>query len=190
MRGFFFMDKNEVRQRILKQRLALSEDKVEEHSDIIQGHVLKSPLWPQRGRIGIYSSIKNEIHTHKLFQRALEQGLHVYFPRVEQGLFYYEVNGPEDLQRGAWGIMEPVRHCHILPPDEKLDLIIVPGIVFSKDCYRIGYGRGFYDRVIGVVGDVGVGLAYDFQVLSDIPLDEWDKRLAAVMTEMHEYKAK
>lgn len=177
------MDKNEIRKKILEQRLALSAEKVTEHSHVIQEHLIKSPYWPQKGRLGIYSSIKNEVLTHRIFQRALEQGLHVYLPRVEQGLVYYEVNGPEDLQRGAWAIPEPQRHCPILAQDEKLDLVVVPGIVFDKTGARLGYGRGFYDRVLDLVGDTYVGLAYDFQVQDELPTDPWDKKMAAVVTE-------
>jgi 5-formyltetrahydrofolate cyclo-ligase len=180
--------KNEIRQKLLADRLALTEDKVRAWSDIIQDHILKSPLWPSRGRVGLYFSTKNEVLTYSLFQRALEQGLHVYFPRVEQGLGFYEVNGPEDLQRGAWAIMEPLRHCLPIPPEEKLDLLVVPGVVFTKDGYRLGYGRGFYDRIVDDIAKSSVGIAYDFQLVESVPLDEWDKRLDAVITEKHVYR--
>lgn len=182
------VDKLTLRQQLLQQRLDIANERMQEWSDIIQYHVLKSPFWPERGRVGLYSPMKNEVHTYRLFQLALEQGLHVYFPRVEQGLKFYEVNGPEDLQRGAWAIPEPHDPCPMLPQDEKLDLLIVPGIVFTKDCHRVGYGRGFYDRVVGIVSERCVGLGYHFQVVNTAPLDEWDKPLNAVVTEQQIFR--
>lgn len=182
------MDKDTIRQNLLQERTGLSAERVSELSEIIQEHLVKSTLWPKSGRIGIYASVKNEVLTHKLFQMALEQGLHVYFPRVEQGLSFYEVNGPEDLQRGAWAIPEPQRHCPMLAEDEKLDLLIVPGLAFTRDCRRIGYGKGFYDRVVGEISMQSLGLAYDFQVLEDFPGDVWDRRLDGVLTEKRLYK--
>lgn len=183
------MTKDEIRQALLQERLSLTEDKVLEMSTIIQDAVLRSPYWPERGRIGLYSSVKNEVLTFKLFQKALEQGSHVYFPRVEQGLKFYEVNGPEELQRGAWAIPEPLMECQPLPDNEKFDLLIVPGLAFTKECNRIGYGKAFYDRVMEEVGPVCVALAYDFQVVEHIPVEPWDKILTAVVTEKRVYES-
>jgi 5-formyltetrahydrofolate cyclo-ligase len=123
--------------------------------------------------------------TQTLFQKALESGLHVYFPRVEQGIKFYEVNGPEDLEKGSWSIPEPKIHCRELVADAKFDLLVVPGIVFNKDCFRIGYGRGFYDKFFSslAVEVPTVSLAYDFQVVDFFEQDVWDKPVKAVITE-------
>ena len=180
--------KDEIRQALLQERLSLPEASVLAMSSAIQDTVLRSPYWPQHGRIGLYSSVKNEVLTFTLFQKALEQGLHVYFPRVEQGLKFYEVNGPEELQRGAWAIPEPIIECKPLLDGEVFDLLIVPGVAFTKDCHRIGYGKAFYDRVMEDVGPVCVGLAYDFQVVPQIPTEPWDKILTAVVTEKRVYE--
>lgn len=158
-------------------------------SQTVQDKFLKSSLCPERGRIGIYSSVKNEVRTTKIFQWALEKGLHVYFPRVEKGILFYEVNGPDDLQRGSWSIPEPKKHCPILEEDENLDVLIIPGIVFSKDCCRVGYGKGFYDAFIDTLeGTVPIiALAYDFQVIDSFPVDAWDRSVNAVVTEKKIY---
>jgi len=147
------VNKEQVRKVMLEKRLSLSQEDVEEFSKIIQNHCLKSPMWPKTGRVGLYAPVKNEVMTQTIFQKALEAGLHVYFPRVEQGIRFYEVNGPDDLQRGSWSIPEPMKHCNVRKKDHHFDLLIVPGIAFTKDCYRIGYGRGFYDKFIAKLPD-------------------------------------
>lgn len=182
------MTKNVLRKDILKKRSQMEYGYVQELSTKIQDSLLQSDLWPQTGRVGLYASIKNEVFTFRLFQYSLEQGLHVYFPRVEQGIAFYEVNGPEDLRRGAWGIPEPNKNCRHIPADESLDLLVVPGVAFTKEGCRLGYGQGFYDRYLEDKKLITVGLAYEFQLVPELPCDEWDKKLDAIITEKHIYK--
>lgn len=179
------MTKNEVRDVMLEKRLSLSPEEVEEVSKVIQDRCIKSPLWPKKGRIGLYAPVKNEVMTQTIFQKALEAGLHVYFPHVEQGIRFYEVDGPDDLQRGSWSIPEPKKHCVARKKEHHFDLLIIPGIAFSKDCHRIGYGRGFYDKFISklIQDSPTIALAYDFQIVDSFPLDEWDEPLSGIMTE-------
>lgn len=179
------MQKDEIRNTILQKRLQMNEKSVLDLSKSIQEEIIKSKFWPQKGRIGLYSPVKNEVHTHLLFQRALESGLRVYFPRVEQGIQYYEVNGPDDLVRGSWSIPEPQMSCEPMPAEQTFDLLIVPGVAFTKDGFRVGYGRGFYDRFIsGLSARVPVlALAYDFQIVDQIPSDEWDQPIHGVVSE-------
>jgi len=181
--------KDIVRQNILKLRETLSSEKVSKLSQKIQDRVFKANFWPKSGRVGLYAPVRNEVMTQSIFQKALESGLHVYFPRVEQGIQFYEVNGPEDLQKGSWSILEPKKDCVALSPTEKLDLLIVPGIAFTKMGHRIGYGRGFYDKYISDLAQniPVVGIAYDFQVIENFPLDDWDQPLTGVMTEKSFY---
>lgn len=177
--------KDEIRTQKLAQRLELNEERRNELSQAIQEKLIKSSLWPQAGSVALYAAVKGEVLTHTLFQKALESGLHVYFPRVEQGIKFYEVSSPDDLQRGSWSILEPKMSCPELAADKTLNLLVVPGIAFSKNGYRIGYGRSFYDRYLEDqdVPPVSAGLAYDFQIIDSFPLDEWDRALSAVTTE-------
>ena len=183
--------KDEIRQQLLKQRLDLSAKDVERHSHVIQDRLMKSAMWPKSGHVGLYSPVKNEVLTHDLFQKGLEGGLHVYFPRVEQGIQFYEVNGPDDLQKGSWAIPEPKKNCNLLENDVSLDLLVVPGIGFDHDGYRVGYGKGFYDDFIAGISKKMpvIGLAYDFQMIKTFAIDEWDQQLSGVMTEKSFYSA-
>jgi 5-formyltetrahydrofolate cyclo-ligase len=190
--GHTMSEKDDIRKALLDERLLLSEERVHTCSRATQERLLKSPYWPKSGRVGLYAAVKNEILTHDLFQRALEQGLHVYFPRVEQGIRFYEVNGPEELRRGSWSIPEPIPDCPILSEEDnhRLDLLVVPGIGFTRDGFRVGYGKGFYDQYLGKYAARCVGLAYDFQIVDGFSKDSWDKPLSAVVTEKAIYKAK
>ena len=181
------MTKDQIRKKILEERLALSLERVHSLSLTIQQKIVLLPLWKKAQRVGLYSPVKNEVETRFLFTKALEEAKNVYFPRVEQGVQYYEVNDPADLQKGAWGVLEPKHGCVTLPPNTRLDLVIIPGIGFSSQGFRLGYGRGFYDRFLTSFTGATMGLAYEFQMIPSIPIDLWDCRLQYVMTEKKEY---
>ncbi|EKD41904.1 MAG: hypothetical protein ACD_73C00447G0001 [uncultured bacterium] len=178
--------KEELRKSILQKRLDLSPAFIHEQSQKIQKAVLNLPLWVQSQKIGLYSAVKNEVETMLLFMTGLEQGKNIYFPRVEQGLHFYEVLGPEDMQKGAWAILEPKQHCEPLGEEEKLDLVIVPGVVFDKSRNRIGYGKGFYDGVLKQFLETSIALAYDFQVVEEIKADSWDVKVKKIITDVRE----
>lgn len=179
--------KEELRKSVLEKRLALPEDKIHLLSKPIEEKLIRHSLWSACEKIGLYSPVKNEVETKLLFMQALERGFSVYFPRVEQGLRFYEVNEPSDLQKGAWGIPEPKDSCVPLEKPQDLELIVVPGIVFDKKGHRLGYGKGFYDHFLKDFPNQTVGLAYDFQVLEELPADAWDVRLKKIITEKNEY---
>jgi len=181
------MSKEELRKTILQQRLALTSVLAHEKSQKIQKAVLASPEWSKAQKIGLYNFVKNEVETTLLFMTGLEQSKNIYYPKVEQGLHFYEVSGPEDLQKGAWAILEPKDHCKALGAGEKLDLVIVPGVVFDKSCNRIGYGKGFYDNVLKEFAGASIALAYDFQVVDSIEADVWDVRLNKIITDAGEF---
>lgn len=178
--------KNELRQKHLKMRVALDPLKVHDQSILIEEKVLKNPLWISARRIALYSPVKNEVETHLLFLKGLEQGKEIYYPKVEQGLNFYQVEDYDQFVKGAWGILEPNETCRLLPPSENLDLIILPGIVFDRLGYRIGYGRGFYDRVMAERKLIAMGLGFQCQLVDEIPRDDWDQRLSALVTEKEE----
>lgn len=181
--------KDELRQAMLERRLALSADEVSQMGSAIQDRVLKHKLWANAERVGLYSAVKNEVETTMLFHKALEQGKSLYYPRVEQGLNFYEVHERGDLHKGAWGILEPKHGCQVLMADQKLDLLIVPGVVFDVRGFRIGYGKGFYDIYLASMELKAFGLGYDFQMVPEIPADNWDRRVGSVLTEKREYIA-
>lgn len=179
--------KEEIRELVLDERLAMPEDELKSRSEVIQKRLLQSEYWPKTGRVALYASVKNEVQTFDLFQSALEKALHVYFPRVEQGIEFYEVNGPEDLQKGSWAIPEPKLSCAALPEGKEFDLMVVPGIVFDPKGYRIGYGKGFYDQAIEKHQAFTLALAFDFQIKEGLPRDPWDQKIDVILTENHIY---
>lgn len=151
---------------------------------------MSSAFWKVLKSVGLYSASKNEVETNRLFLDSLERGISVYFPRVEQGIRFYEVSDPEELQKGAWGIMEPKHSCPPLPGDQSLDLLLVPGVAFDQSGYRLGYGKAFYDQVLALYYPNTIGLAYEFQLVHELPVEKWDRTVSRVVTEKKVYEFK
>ena len=181
--------KSQLRKDILKVRNGLVPTQVNEKSERIAARLLALDEYRRSRTIMIYLDYRNEVRTGELVKESMTAGKNVAVPvtdvagrRLTPSLL---LDFPGDLQPGAWGIPEPGPQA-VRPLDpEKLDLVIVPGVAFDTAGYRLGYGRGFYDRFLPRTGPgtVFAGLAYEFQVLPDIFPGPHDIPVHIILTE-------
>jgi 5-formyltetrahydrofolate cyclo-ligase len=134
-----------------------------------------------------FVSFGSEIDTIPMIERALALGKRVAAPRadpVSRTLTPCELPSPsEDLVPGAHGIREPKPHCPPVDPAE-LDLVVVPGVAWSEDGYRIGYGGGYYDRFLErCVRAARVGLGFEMQVMPEVPHGQADLPVDILVTD-------
>jgi 5-formyltetrahydrofolate cyclo-ligase len=109
----------------------------------------------------------------------------VCLPKVQDGkIAFYQIDGLNDLKIGIYNINEPQPTNDV--KDEKIDTLIVPGIVFNKHGYRIGYGKGYYDRFLAQFSENGIniiGLGYDFQIFNGlINFEPHDFKMTVLVT--------
>jgi 5-formyltetrahydrofolate cyclo-ligase len=133
-------------------------------------------------------SEKNEADIVPFLDYLFEEGHEIYFVRIKDDhLETAKVTTLEDLEAGKLGIKEPKL---IIDADNHMsfDLILVPGVAFSEDCHRIGYGKGFYDKLLANIRGLKLGIGYDFQVVPKIPQEEHDVQLDMVITEKSIYR--
>jgi 5-formyltetrahydrofolate cyclo-ligase len=95
-----------------------------------------------------------------------------------------KIDSFEDLEPGTMGILEPIKKRSIIDA-HKLDIILVPGVAFDRKGNRVGYGLAYYDRFLKKFSPstVKIALAYDFQVVSDIPCEKHDQVVDIIITE-------
>ena len=93
-----------------------------------------------------------------------------------------QIKNISQLQKSHKKILEPHKDCQKIAP-EKIDLIIVPGIAFDKQKNRIGYGDGFYDRLLKKTKCPTIALAYEFQIVHNIPGEKHDVKVDQIITE-------
>ena len=92
-----------------------------------------------------------------------------------------------ELARGSYGICEPTGERELFGDENTL--CVVPAAVFSKDGYRIGYGKGYYDRFLADFKGISVGFSYDATLVDSLPFDEYDARLDMIITEKGVYRS-
>ncbi|MEM0364174.1 MAG: 5-formyltetrahydrofolate cyclo-ligase [Candidatus Nitrosocaldus sp.] len=176
------MRKQELRRYMMSLRDSLSREEMIRASSIIQEKVLNTDEFNSSSIVGLYSPIGSEVDTSTLARYAIENGKVLAYPRIEDRytmVFTMVLDPAIDLTIGRYGILEPLPSKVVKP-----DLVIVPGLVWDEDGYRIGYGKGYYDRYLSMNRDaVRIGLAYDFQVLSSIPHSRMDVRVNMIVTE-------
>ena len=196
------MDKQDYRKAALARRDAIPEIDRERYSKMITDKLLESKELNDADSVLVYCSYLSEVDTHTLIERLLYKGKRVYCPKVtdpKNGIMeFYEVRGMKDLTEGYHGIPEPVttdryvtgeamhdldsNHTDMLHTDT---LMILPGVAFDRDCNRIGYRGGFYDRYIPrIPGAYLIALAFEEQISEDIfPMESHDIKPDAIYTQ-------
>ena len=180
-------EKQRLRTLLRQRRRALSAQEVEKNSQQIATRLLARSIFHQDRQLMLYSPHENEVETDGLWQAARRQGKYVYYPRIsadKQAIEFVRRQDEDHLIPGIFDIL--------IPPGEDLltsvahtDLVLIPGVGFDRAGHRLGRGRGYYDRALrGILaGAFRVGLAYDYQIVSHIPIDEHDERVDYIVTE-------
>jgi 5-formyltetrahydrofolate cyclo-ligase len=163
--------KLKIYNRVLATRDEMSDGDVVEYSAIIQKRVLLMEEWRTARRIGLYSPHANEVHTKTLFEEADRNRKELYYPRKDaQGeLAYYRIFDLSELMHTSEGSFEPSGKQSKLRDLDNMEMAIVPGVAFDLSGARLGFGKGFYDNVLDNFSGVRVALAYDFQIVSNLP---------------------
>jgi 5-formyltetrahydrofolate cyclo-ligase len=182
--------KANVRRELLAKRNSLARHQIYEWSKIIQANVINSSEFGTATIVGSYYPINSEVLTQDIIKTALDRK-RVGLPKVVGGeIRFYEVaqaDWQNQLQLGKYGIKEPINSEDI---SELITLLIVPGTAFDMNGCRLGYGKGYYDRFISHLKQVGIsvfiiGLAFDFQLIQEsaLPCTPQDERMDMIITD-------
>lgn len=137
------------------------------------------------------SSKDNEVDTHTLINWLLKGRAPVYVPTAEQdgALSWTRIRNMNQLEPSRFGILEPRASLPRAPRTPPDSVVIVPGIAFSVDGWRIGYGGGYFDRFLARFGGPIIGLAFDIQIVSQMDPEPHDVRMDFVVTESCIYRS-
>lgn len=182
-----FMDaatrKLHLRQWALASRDALPADERQRRSRRAAEHLLETELAAPDRALAVYAPIRSEADPSPLFERP-----RVAFPRVgRDGLELYWARFEDLIPRPPFSICEPSAGSPPAALDE-LALVVVPGLVFDRRGGRIGYGKGFYDRLLAQLRRLQnparcVGFGFEAQVIDDLPIEPFDEPLDGLATE-------
>ena len=181
--------KNELRKNYLEQRSKISFEKINKWSEKIKDKFLTLKELDHAQKIMSYISMRKEVNTYSLLECLIEKGIMLYVPytiKKEGTLGAAQIDNLDlDLQDGVFGVQEPKRELRNKKVPNDLDIIIVPGAVFNKDGYRIGYGGGYYDRFLAEHGmnALKVAFCYDDFIIDDFPVEDHDIAVDLIITE-------
>ena len=180
-------ERKRVRAETLRRREALTP----EVRTRLSQHIVDSTMrWIQRegfDAVMLYLSMRSEVETTRLLEGLLNADKQVCAPVVDTERLELTPrriqNLKTELVRHPYGMLEPDATCPIFPA-EHLHLIVVPGIAFDRNGYRLGYGKGFYDRfLMKCPHAVAIGLAYQIQLVEDTFPQAWDVPVQHIFTE-------
>ncbi len=172
--------KADLRAAVLARRDAIPEDQRRARSAAISRKVEALPEFAAARVVMAYMSMGSEFDTLPLVRAVLQRGARLVLPRVDKAtkmLALYAVRDLQhDLQSGVWGIREPdPTRCDSVALQE-VDFILMPGAVFDRKRQRLGYGGGFYDKMLALPGRraLTVAVAFDEQVVPSVPTEPHD----------------
>lgn len=182
------LEKVNLRKEVLSRRRCQSEEEIKRKSLKIKERLFSLPLFEKSKVIMFYVSFGSEVRTEDAIKETINRSKRVVVPKTllkEKRLLLSELRDYEkELERGTFNILEPKEECLREVSPQRLDLIIVPGVVFDEKGYRIGYGGGFYDRFLLEVDKIiSIGLAFELQVVGEIPRQEHDLKVNLIITE-------
>jgi 5-formyltetrahydrofolate cyclo-ligase len=141
--------------------------------------------WKAARTILFYAPLPDELDIWPCLATALLAGKQAYLPRLDplkKAYFAHCVTDPEkDVAIAPFGIREPGGHCPELPLNQ-LDFVLVPGVAFDPHGHRLGRGRGYYDRILAAVRGQTCGVAFDEQIVDEIPVEPHDVTVNCILT--------
>ena len=178
--------KKQFRTDVLKIRNSLTPGEILDNSERICKCICADSKYVKCRDILLYSSFGSEVKTSYLFERALADKKNVYFPKVTgTNMDFYKVTSINELNAGFKGILEPFTSNSAFNSGKNA-IVIVPGTVFGKDGYRIGYGKGYYDRFLARFPDIyKIGICHSIQLVPNVPYDEFDVRMDEIICESY-----
>ncbi|MEF3254184.1 MAG: 5-formyltetrahydrofolate cyclo-ligase [Deferribacterales bacterium] len=177
------MDKDQIRRCMLDKRRMLDIEYVNNCSNKVKDYFID--LFEMKEKFLLYVDINKEIRTKDIIDYLYKKGKEVYLPKYNGESFdavLYE--GEKKMIKGNYGIMEPAGDVK----GDRFDIIAIPGVAFDENFYRLGMGKGFYDRMLKRFVGLKVGLAYQFQIMKSLPFDDWDEKMDMIITEDKIYR--
>lgn len=181
--------RNELRRRILARRGQMSAEERRTKSTLITERLLVMPEFKRAGTIFTYINFRSEVETLSLADKCLQLGKRLCAPvtlTADRRLAACLLTNPEgELRPGYCQIPEPdISKAELVAPQE-IDIVVLPGSVFDRTGGRLGYGGGYYDRFLAreAPNALRIGLAFELQILDEVPLMAHDMRLHYLLSE-------
>ena len=170
--------KSKLRKQVLQEMKAVPQKQKIVMDQALTERFLNHPFYQEAKTIATYLSFPHEFQTQELIEQALKDGKKVLIPKTyAKGRMDFVVYHPQQLKKTSFGLLEPQGDLEVVDASQ-IDLIHVPGLAFTREGYRIGYGGGYYDRYLEHFAGRSLSTIYPCQVQEfnsedhDIPVQE------------------
>lgn len=181
------MNKKLLRRQMLERRNKLSQEEIFSKSKQIKNILFNLEEYCVSKVILSYISFSSEVNTFEIIKESILKGKKVVVPisikEKRELLLSTLCNFEEELTLGSYNILEPKKEYIRIISSNEINLILVPGIAFSKQGDRIGYGKGYFDRLLSKITCFKIGLAFNFQIIEQITPSQFDIKVDKIITE-------
>ena len=180
------MDKKELRKKQKALLSALERHVYEHKSYLIASRLYETEEWKRSETIAVTVSNFPEVDTWQIIRKGWEEGKRVLVPKcvpMDKELNFYYLDSFAGLEKVFYGLFEPAPEKNILADPADIDLVIVPGLAFMKSGYRLGFGGGYYDRFLVNYQGSTLSLAFQEQLVEEVPVQEFDIPVDTIVSE-------
>ncbi len=182
------MNKKTLRKEMLKKRSALSEEIREENSKTVANNLYDTEYYKNAQTIMAFLSFGSELNTRYLIEDSISKGKIVVIPVMvpeTKELKVSRILDYSELEIGHYNILTPKEEFLRFLDPSTIDLILVPGLIFAKDGYRVGYGGGYYDRFLAKIDSTipKIAIGFDMQLVNKVPTEHFDIPVDFILTE-------
>lgn len=179
--------KNEIRSVAKKYRTKLSPEQKEKLDLILQENFINSDFFKKSKLILAFVSKDVEVSTRLILEEVLNSDKALVLPKCGKNntMYFYIVKSLDDLSEGAYGLLEPEPEKCSAVSDFENCLCLVPGLAFDREGYRLGFGKGYYDRFLLDSKVLTVSLCYTKCVYDRLPRGFYDRPVDILITEKY-----
>lgn len=179
------MEKKEIRKNILNNLKILTEDYIKDSEEIIYRKLFSDEIFNNAKCVALTIPFGTEINTYPVIEYLFKNNKVVCSPiciKETREMIFYKFEKIEELVDGYYGIKTPLEIKENIVKKEDIDLILVPGVAFDKNNYRIGFGGGYYDRYLKDFEGNTISLAFKEQIIDKVPTDKYDLPVQKIIT--------
>lgn len=179
-------EKMRLRRAIRRKLLQMDERTYLQKSAQIREFLFSTEDWIRAETIGVTVSIFPEVDTREIIRKGWAEGKRMAVPKCfpeKRMMRYYIIHDFHDLKRGYSNLWEPDPESSREVGKGEISLLIIPGVVFSRNGHRIGYGGGYFDRFLADFPGKTVALAFEEQIVDEVPAESHDRKVALIVSE-------
>ena len=179
------MDKKQIRKGLIEKRKNIPKDKKAIYDKEISRKIIESDYFKKATQVLVFASSCDEFDTQLIIEHCRMESKNVFYPLCLDkygNMKFFKIDSADDLKIGMYNIPEPKAYCEEYKEREN-DIVIVPCLSVDKNGYRIGYGKGYYDRFLKNFCGKSICPCYEELTSHKLPTDDFDMKINVVVTQ-------